>query len=168
MEYLDLYDENKNITKKRVLRGEDIKKYDGLRIYIVIVFIENSKGEFLIQKTSKEKGNIFATTGGYVQSGSNCKETVIQEIKEELGISISSSLIKYVCTQKYDYAFQDVYYLKKDINIDDLTLQKEEVEYVKWLTIDEIYELMVQEKFRKSNIKAFKKALLFRRTLRYK
>ena len=33
---------------------------------VVIIFIENSKGEFLFQKTSKNKGSIWAVAGGHV------------------------------------------------------------------------------------------------------
>lgn len=36
-----------------------------------------------------------------------------------------------------------------------LILQKEEVECVKWLTVEEIKELISKEEFRKGNIKAF-------------
>ena len=59
MEYLDLYDENRNLIGEKILRSRDMKIEDGKYIYIVIVFIQNSEGKFLIQKTSKEKESIF-------------------------------------------------------------------------------------------------------------
>ncbi len=163
MEYLDLYDENKNLTGEKVLRSRTMKIESGKYICMVVVFIENSKNEFLIQMTSKEKGNIWATTGGLVKSGSTCDQTILEEIKEELGFSVSIDEIKRVYTKRFDYAFQDVYYLKKDIDSNNLKLQKEEVDFVKWLSIDEIYKLIEQNKFRKGNIEAFEKVLNFRR-----
>ena len=46
------------------------------------------------KKTSKEKGSVIATTGGYVKSGSNSINTVCREISEELGIDISKKDIE--------------------------------------------------------------------------
>lgn len=155
MEYLDLYDNNRNLVGEKVLRSKNMKPEIGKNIIIVIVFIENSEGKFLIQKTSKEKGSIYATTGGLVKSGSTSNKTVVEEIKEELGIDVDFKDLKLLYTEKREFAFQDTYYLKKDINIEDLTLQKDEVEYVKWLSVDEINELIKKDMFRKGNISAF-------------
>ncbi|MBQ9071921.1 MAG: NUDIX domain-containing protein [Bacilli bacterium] len=157
MEYLDLYDENKKLTGKKILRnkkGYNLEK--GTYINIVVVYIENNEGKFLIQKTSKEKGSIWATTGGHVKSGQTCDESIIEEIKEELGIYININELKHIMIDKREFAFQDVYYLKKDINVNDLTLQNEEVEFVKWLSVEEINKLIDNDEFRIGNIKSFK------------
>ena len=156
MEYLQVFDENRNILNGKILRYKGMKPKEGRYINITIVFIENNKGEFLIQKTSKEKGSIFATTGGLVKFGSTSIKTIVEEIKEELGIDIDINDLKLVYTKKHPYSFQDTYYIKKDINIEDLTLQKEEVEFVKWMSIDEINELIEKDLFRKGNIEPFK------------
>lgn len=158
MEYLDLYDKNKKLTGKKILRGVDeIPK--GNYINIVVIFIENSNGEFLIQKTSIKKGSIWATTGGHVKSGQTSNEAIIEEVKEELGIDISKEKIELIISKRFDDVFIDAYYLKKDINIDKLILQKEEVELVKWLSIDDINALISQNKFRESNIEFFKEII---------
>ena len=44
MEYLNLYDKDGNLTEEKGIRGVKTDKLVG----IVIIFIENSKGEFLI------------------------------------------------------------------------------------------------------------------------
>ena len=44
--------------------------------------MENSKGEFLFQMVSKEKGSIWATTGGHVKSGETSLDGIINEIKD--------------------------------------------------------------------------------------
>ena len=156
MEYLNLYDENKKFTNEQLLRNDNINPPLDRYINVVIVFIENSKGEFLIQKTSKQKGSIFATTGGLVKYGSNNDKTIVEEIKEELGIDIDINELKLVYTIKYEHAFQDTYYVKKDINTQNLTLQKDEVEYVEWMSVQKINKLIENGEFRKSNIKPFK------------
>ena len=157
MEYLDLYDENRKPLGKKIIRGD--KPIEGTYINIVIVFMENSEGKFLIQKTSKRKGSVFATTGGLVSSGYTPDETIIKEIKEELGLDVKIEDLTLFYTAKRKYAFQDAYYLKKDINIDNLILQEDEVEYVKWLSVDEINKLIKNNEFREGNIKSFNKLL---------
>lgn len=153
-ELLDLYDENRNLTGEVVKRFKDIKPEvpDGRFINIVIIFMENSRGEFLIQHTSVEKGGVYATTGGHVKSGSTNRDTVIIEVSEELGIDISNLDFKLFETVKFNKGFFDVYYLKCDIDIDDLVYQEDEVESCSWMSISDILDLMHEDKLRKSNI----------------
>ena len=157
-EYTDLYDENKNLTGEKLFREKGTKLIvpKGRYSVVVLVFIENSKGEFLFQMTSKRKKNVWATTGGHVKSGQTSKEAIIEEIKEELGIDINEDEVKLFKTYKYDDAFKDVFYIKKDIDINSLTYEKDEVEYVKYLTKDEILDLINNNgNIRKTNIDAF-------------
>ena len=157
-EYTDLYDENKNLTGEKLFREKGTKLIvpKGRYSIVVLAFIENSKGEFLFQMTSKRKKNVWATTGGHVKSGQTSKEAIIEEIKEELGIDINEDEVKLFKTYKYDDAFKDVFYIKKDIDINSLTYQEDEVEYVKYLTKDEILDLINNNgNIRKTNIDAF-------------
>ena len=157
-EYTDLYDENKNLTGEKLFREKGTKLIvpKGRYSIVVLVFIENSKGEFLFQMTSKRKKNVWATTGGHVKSGQTSKEAITEEIKEELGIDINEDEVKLFKTYKYDDAFKDVFYIKKDIDINSLTYQEDEVEYVKYLTKDEILDLINNDgNIRKTNIDAF-------------
>lgn len=69
MELLDIYDDNGNKTGRIIERGDkSVKLSKNEHIAISVIFIENDNGEFLIQKTSKEKGNIYSSTGGHVNS----------------------------------------------------------------------------------------------------
>ena len=157
-EYTDLYDENKNLTGEKLFREKGTKLIvpKGRYSIVVLAFIENPKGEFLFQMTSKRKKNVWATTGGHVKSGQTSKEAIIEEIKEELGIDINEDEVKLFKTYKYDDAFKDVFYIKKDIDINSLTYQEDEVEYVKYLTKDEILDLINNDgNIRKTNIDAF-------------
>ena len=152
MEYLNLYDESGNLTIEKGIRGVKSDRLVG----IVIIFIENSKGEFLIQKTSSARNSIFATTGGHVSFGSTFEETVINEVKEVLGVDITNDNFVEVNTYIREYYVQKVYYLKKDIDKNDIKIQKDEVEYVEWLSKDKINELIKNNEFREGNIEGYK------------
>ena len=57
--------------------------------------------------------------------------------------------------------FVDLYYLKKDININDIKIQKEEVETVKWASRKEIQNMINQGIFNQSHEKFYHYCLEF-------
>ena len=70
MEMLDIYDSNGKVTGRQVVRGDkSVKLNADEHIALAVIFLENSKGEFLIQKSSVEKGSEYGTTGGHVDAG---------------------------------------------------------------------------------------------------
>ena len=142
MELRDLYDENKKLTGEKIYKGQDVPK--GCYYITVVVFIQNSKNEFLLQKRVKKKDGKWATTGGHPVSGETSRQGIITEIKEELGIDILEENIKLFKTIKTEDDFVDIYYLKEDIDINKIRIQKEEVSAVKWATINDI-EKMIEE-----------------------
>ena len=157
MELRDLYDENKKLTGETIYKGQDVPKG---RYYItVVVFIQNSKNEFLIQKRVKKKDGKWATTGGHPVSGETSKQGIVTEIKEELGVNVLEKNIKLFKTIKTEDDFVDIYYLKEDIDIKKIKIQKEEVEDVKWASIDEIERMINEKKFSESHTMFFKDCL---------
>ena len=85
MEYLDLYYiENDKLTGKTIVRGGEVP--EGRYFNVVICYMENSNGEFLIQRASIQKGHKCSSTGGHVQAGQTLNEAMVREIKEEIGI----------------------------------------------------------------------------------
>ena len=160
MEYQDLYDKDGNKTGEIVLRTREKNNFPEDRfVKIVIIFIKNSEGKYLIQLTSKEKNSVMAATGGHVQAGQSSIEAIYAEVNEELGIDISHDDIKMLGSYTKQRALVDVYYLEKDIDIKDITLQVEEVESVNWYTVEEIKKFIEEGTFRTGNIEGFEMAL---------
>ena len=159
MELLDLYDEKGNKLNKTVERGKH--PYDGY-ILLSIVFIKNTKGEYLIQKTSKEKDFKYATTGGHVTTGETALSCIIRELEEEIGLKVNEEELRFICLDSFPkkLCLFSVYYLEKDINIDELTLQKEEVEFIKWMSKDEILNLIETNEFKESHAHLFQKYIM--------
>lgn len=159
MEKRDLYDENKNLTGEIIYKGHEVPKG---RYYItVVVFIQNDKNEFLIQKRVVTKDGKWAMTGGHPVSGETSKQGIITEIKEELGINIKADNIVLFKTIKTEDDFVDLYYLNENINIDKIKVQRDEVESVKWVSREEIENLIKDEQFSQSH------SLFFRDCLKY-
>lgn len=138
----DLYDKNRNLTGETIFKGEKIP--EGRYILVVLVFIQNSKGEFLIQKRSKQKDGKYASTGGHAKTGENSIQGMTTEIQEEIGLEVKPQELELIYSGREDISqlFFDIYYLKRDFEIKDLTLQKEEVEFVEWNSLDRIKKLI--------------------------
>ena len=140
VEKRDLYDENKQKTGEVIEKGQEVP--NGRYYITVVVWMQNSKGEFLIQRTVPQKYHMWSTTGGHPKAGESSLEGIVTEIKEELGLSVLAKDLKLFKTIKTEDDFVDIYYLKIDVSIDEITIQKEEVEDVKWATISEINDLI--------------------------
>ncbi len=141
MELLDVYDDNGQKTGRVVERGsKDFK--EGEHIAVAIIYIENSNHEFLIQKTSKEKGGHYSSTGGHIDHGEEPIESIRREVKEELGINVDNDNIVDLGFMCFDFPIRFCFYLKKDIDINDIKLQEDEVESISYKSIDEIKELI--------------------------
>lgn len=156
MEKRDLYDKNRNLTGETILKGEQIPK--DRYIVVVLVFIQNSEGKFLIQKRSEAKNGKYATTGGHPKTGETSIEGILTEVEEEIGVKMNPKDLKlYFSGRSEDErVFWDDYYIKMDIqNLNDLKLQEAEVDSVEWLSENEIVNLMKQDKFFKNHYEEF-------------
>ena len=159
MEKRYLYDENKILTGETIYKGQEVPKG---RYYItVVVFIQNDKNEFLIQKRVAKKDGKWATTGGHPVSGETSKQGIITEIKEELGINVIENNIILFKTLKTEDDFVDIYYLKENINIDKIKIQEDELEDVKWASKQEIEKLIENGQFSESHTEFFRDCLEF-------
>ena len=160
MELLNVYDNEGNLLDKVIPRGDkSVVLNDNEHIGVVVIFIENSKGEFLMQKTSVEKGSEYSSTGGHIDKGETPLISIVREIKEELGIDVDSNELEYLGYLLYDRPIRFMYYLKKDIDIKDIVVQEEEVEFVKYMSVSEIKEIISKEEITKSHGIIFNKIL---------
>ena len=78
MEKRNLYNENRELLGKTIFKDEAIP--DGSFILMVLGFIENSDGQYLIQKRSEIKGGEWAFTGGHPKHGESSLEGIKTEI----------------------------------------------------------------------------------------
>lgn len=141
MEVRDLYDKDRKLTGETILKGEKIP--ENRYIIVMLIFIQNSEGKFLIQKRSKQKNGLLAATGGHAKAGETSIQAIQTEVKEEIGLDLPEDKIELYFSGRQDEerVFFDDYYIKLDIeDISKLKLQEEEVESVCWMKKDEIIE----------------------------
>lgn len=153
MEKRDLYDKDRNKLGMIIHKGDEIP--NGCYIMVVMILMQNSKGDFLIQKRSELKGGKWAFTGGHPKAGESSLEGIISEVREELGIDISSQKIKLMKSNIFENVIGDIYYVNMEYDLEKMVLQKEEVSDVMLASSSEIINMIKNDDFFKSHGKVF-------------
>ena len=152
MELIDLYDRQKRRLNKTFDRWSG-EPDEGEYKHTVHMWFLNSKGELLIQKRSEFKrrnAGKWSYTAGAVDSGETTLDGARREILEELGIELKEEQLDFIVSFKREHCFVDVWLVQMELDISKLKLQEEEVSEVKWVTIEELEELIKKEEFVKS------------------
>ena len=168
MELLDIY--NNKGEKLNYSISREVAHKEGLWHKIACMFIINSKGEILMQKRShlkKSNPNGWGcSASGHIDAGENIITGALRELDEEIGVEVTKDDLRFIGTVYEDYEtnnmiikhIAEVYLIHKDIDINELTLQEEEVSDAKYYTIDEAEKTDFAEKHKgifellKSNI----------------
>lgn len=165
MEIWDLYTKDRIKTGKTMIRGA--AHPHGYYRIVVHICIFNNEGKMLIQQRQPFKkgwsGLWDITAGGSAISGDTSQSAAERELREELGIDMSFETLHPVLTVNFKEGFDDIYLIEKDINIDTLKLQYEEVQAVKWANIEEIIQMINDKLFIPYN-ENFIRLLFFLRT----
>lgn len=158
-ELRDLYDENGNKTDKTYRKGDKIPK--GYYPMVVMIVIRNSKGEFLMQKRSIAKGGDWGVTGGHPKSGETPLEGIITEVKEELGLDFANEkIIEYDSGCDGTECYK-MYFVNKDISIENIKIQEEELSEVRWFTLSELRHMVDIKELNENQISCFIKVCKF-------
>lgn len=140
MELFDLYDSDRKNTGKTLERGSPVPK--GFYRMVVHICIFNSEGKILIQQRQPFKhswsGMWDLTVGGSAIAGDTSIAAAVRETGEEIGVVLDEQELKRVLTVQTDHVLDDIYTVQKELDIEQLKLQPEEVAQVKWADMEEI------------------------------
>ena len=155
-EIWDVYDADGNIIPDRVAeRGKhDLGK--GEYHLVVFAWIINDKGEFIISR--RQKGKIFAgkweCTGGCALAGDSSIGAAVREVSEELGLTLDPSDGELFKRYKRNYpqgacAICDVWVFRKNFELSDMTLQREEVSEARLVSPSELLTLFGSKPYKR-------------------
>ncbi len=154
-EYFDVLDENGNKTGETESRNEVHRDGDWHRTIHVWIF--NQDGEILLQRRCATKDSnpnkLDISCAGHLMAGDDSITAAIRELKEELGLDAKPEDLHFVRTIKrssrpvptfLNNEFADVYVMRTDKKIEELTFQKEEISEIFYVPYDE-FRKMVNE-----------------------
>lgn len=154
-EIFDTYDRDKNFlgTKPRSFCHGDNPGCYHKTVWVWIINKARGKECFLLQKRSMKKrngpGKWDMPSAGHVASGEKLLEACVRETKEELGIDTKEEdyklLTDWICDEDWELAW--IYMLETDKEIQDLTLQNDEVERVQYFDFESMEKLIYSDDF---------------------
>lgn len=154
MELLDEVNEDNVLTGKKYER--QYMHENNICHRHVSAWIMNTEGQILMQRRSfskKKNPGKFAKTGGHVDSGETPEKAIQREIFEEIGLEVKENQIQildiYKSKSKKEKFFGYNFIFITNKLEKEFILQKEEVEEVKYFTIEEL------EKAKKDNNNEF-------------
>ncbi len=149
MELWDIYNMHREKTGETMVRGEEFAP--GCYHMVVHVCIFNSEGKMLIQQRQSFKEgwpNMWdITVGGSAVQGDSSQTAAERELFEELGIKLDLQGLRPNLTINSTYCFNDLYLVEKDISLEELTFQYEEVKDARWATMEEIFSMIEDGSF---------------------
>lgn len=175
MEYLDVLDENGAFTGEK--KERNAMHTDGDWHKVVQIFVVNNNKIMLQQRALSKKsdpGKWCASASGHISAGEESYEAAIKEFQEELGIKIEKKDLLLIDTFKspsitfnngnkiINNHFVDLYVVNKEININDINIQPEEVNQVDYFSIDEFINMVKKCDDRLTNT-----PILFNRLVEY-
>ena len=155
MEFWDIYDENKQLTGRKMKRNDWCLK-EGEYHLTVLGVIARPDGTFLITKRVMTKAwapGWWEVSGGGVQAGESSEEAVRREVKEETGLDVRNAEGGYAFTYKRvnpdegDNYFVDVYRFVMDIEEKDVSFQEAEIDGHMFATREQIESFAKEGKF---------------------
>lgn len=143
-EQWDLYTKDRVKTGRVIERGKPMPA-EGYHL-VVHVIILNANKEMLIQQRQPFKegwSNLWdLTVGGSALAGETSQQAAERELYEEIGLKYDFSAIRPFFTVNFEQGFDDYYIVFKAPKCDELILQAEEVQAVKWASQSEIHEMI--------------------------
>lgn len=137
-EYWDLLNKNRQLVGSK-RRGEAFGQNEWHLLANATIF--NFDQEVLIQQRSFNKigrpGEWEAETGGSVLAGEDSILAIKREVQEEIGLDLPFAASDFVASFKKWPTFDDWYVIKADIQIEQITIQKSELEQAKFVSLNE-------------------------------
>ena len=111
--------------------------YHNIAAAVALVFTFKDKVLFTVRNVDPDKGK-WDLPGGFIDPNETAEEAACREIKEELGLNLQPSDLKYITTSPNNYLYKNVPYRTMDIFYEcELTSDVIKVE-----AVDEIKELV--------------------------
>lgn len=143
-ELWDIYDVHRSKTGRTAVRGEALSPDEYHLVVAACIF--DRRGRLLIQQRQSFKEgfpNLWdITTAGSALKGETSQQAIERELREEIGLSLDFQGLRPNLTVNFSRGFEDFYLLEREVDTSSLTLQTEEVQAVKWATLDEILTML--------------------------
>lgn len=172
-ELLDIYDENNRPLG--VAKPRSVVHQDGSWHKTVHIYVTNDQGQYLVHLRSPHKdlhpGCWNTRLGGHVAKGKSYEETAVEELQQEVGLTVSSKDLISSEIHKSDNGtnreYSKIYFYQFNGELTDLKFNDDEVIEVRWMSPENIIESIRQNpKIWTSTIKSYQSINIIKDTLK--
>lgn len=155
LETIDIYDAQRNRTGK-VINRDDAFLSEGEYMLYVLAIIQDKANRILITQRALDKHwapGAWEIPGGGVAAGETPEQSVVREVREEVGLDVSDMLAapvhsyENVDLERGDNYIVDFFHFCLDVTEDDVVLQESESIAFRFATWEEICALATDNKF---------------------
>lgn len=145
----DILNDDGEPTGRTMLRGNGMLSAGEYHL-VVHIWVLSADGKILIQRRSMRKKLMpgeWAATGGAAIAGEDSFTAASRELYEELGIPSDRKTLFPLTRIKRRNSLLDVWVITTDLSVKQLRLQKSEVAEVRWVTEEELKQMIASGKF---------------------
>ena len=145
MEIMDIYNINREKLGYTKIRGCTLNANEYNQGAEIWIFIKN---KLLITKRAKNKSHPgkWEVTGGGSITKETSIDTILREVKEEIGITLKKENIFFLDTSLFKNQFVDIFTANINIDLKEIKLQLDEVDEYKLVTKNEFIKMNEEEK----------------------
>lgn len=155
MELNDIYDRQRNLTGRVHRRGTSWKKGEyGL---VVCVWVYDGKGHLLLTRRAPGKtvAGTWENSGGAAIAGEDSLTAITRELFEETGIRAEKEEFELLDSCTDGKSHYDHFCLRRDIPVEQIVLQPGETDDAKWVTFQQVHEMIAKKEICKIISKQF-------------
>ncbi len=145
MEFNDIYDKNRQLTGRLHRRGDRWRRGEyGL---VVCVWVYDGKGHVLLTRRAPEKtfAGTWENSGGAAKAGETSRQAIARELLEETGIQAQPQEFELLESCVDRSTFYDHYCILRTTPIEQIILQPGETDDAKWVTLEQVQEMIRQK-----------------------
>lgn len=153
-EMIDVFDSETGLKTGEVISKNEAHAKGIWHSSIHILLVNKERNKILLQKRCADKklypNRWDITVGGHISAGEEAIVSAHRELEEELGLDSKKYEFKFLDRIKEEFVnngvnskeFVYVYLIEADVDVKDVTLQKEEVSEARWFKKDEFFNLI--------------------------
>lgn len=119
---------------QRVLVCHSCREQYFPRINPCAIMLVTRGKEVLLARSARFRSGFYSCLAGFIEVGETPEETVVREVKEEVGIEVDN--IRYIKSQSWPFPSQLMLGFIADYKSGDIVPEPEEIEEAGWYSVD--------------------------------